>query len=395
MNERRPTPWGLTILLGSLTAFAPMSIDMYLPALPAIARDLKAPDADVQLTLASFFIGLAIGQAFYGPLSDRIGRRGPLVAGIAFYVAATVVCAFASSITALIGLRFVQALGGCAGVVMARAVVRDRFTHQESAHIYSMLILVMGIAPILAPLLGGWVMAVAGWRAIFWFLAVFGAIVGLVVFFTLTESRPPSVATQARLESAFRAYALLMGNRTVMGYVLTGSFSSAALFAYIAASPDLIINTFGVAPADFGWIFGINAAGFIAASQVNRVLLRRYDADRILRVANVATLCVAVVLVAAAISGIGGMWGVLVPIFFVMGSFGFTQPNTIAGAMSVDPLRAGTTSSLFGTTQFSAGALAAAVTSLLHDGSAIPMTGVILVGTALSTVSLRTLVLQR
>ena len=314
-----------------------MSIDMYLPSLPALAAALGTDAAAAQSTLAAFFLGLAAGQLFYGPLSDRVGRRGPILVGIAIYIAATVSCALAQSVDALTALRFVQALGGCAGVVIARAVVRDRFEVQDSARIYSLLMLVMGLAPILAPLLGGYVLALAGWRGIFWVLAIFGAAVGLAVFLALPESRPAAVAEQARRESVLGAYSALLRSRAFLGYILTGALSSAALFTYIACSPHLIIETFGFSPQSFGWVFGLNAFGLIAATQINRGLLSRWSARQILRLANLAGLGFAVLLLCGTISGFGGQWGVLVPLFLVLANLGFTQPNALAAAMSVHP----------------------------------------------------------
>ncbi|MGE4218157.1 MAG: multidrug effflux MFS transporter [Alphaproteobacteria bacterium] len=391
--HRDPSPsgrpyWVLVAILGALTAFAPMSIDMYLPSLPALAAALGTDAAAAQSTLAAFFLGLAIGQLFYGPLSDRLGRRGPLLAGIGLYIAATIACALAQSVDSLTVLRFVQALGGCAGVVIARAVVRDRFEVQDSARVYSLLMLVMGLAPILAPLLGGYVLALTGWRGIFWALAIFGAAVGLAVLGALPESRPAAVAAQARQESALRAYSALLRSRAFLGYILTGALSSAALFTYIACSPHLIIETFGFSPQSFGWVFGLNAFGLIAATQVNRLLLARRSARHILRCANLAGLGFAVLLFAGAASGIGGQWGVLVPLFLVLANLGFTQPNALASAMAVNPQRAGSASGLFGTFQFTLGAIASTVAGTLHDGSARPMALVIAVVLGLAVLAL-------
>ena len=203
MTDNRPdasrTPWGLVILLGALTAFAPMSIDMYLPSLPAIAEGLGASAAQAQGTVAAFLAGMAIGQFFYGPASDRLGRRGPILLGIAIYIAASAACAMATSIEMLTVSRFVQALGGCAGGVVVRAVVRDRFNHTETARMLSLLTLIMGLAPILAPILGGALLALGGWRLNFWALAVFGVACGLAAFLWLKESRSAETAAQACL----------------------------------------------------------------------------------------------------------------------------------------------------------------------------------------------------
>ncbi|MDP1962231.1 MAG: multidrug effflux MFS transporter, partial [Reyranella sp.] len=250
------TPWGLVILLGALTAFAPMSIDMYLPALPAIGKALGGTPEATQGTLAVFLAGMAIGQFLYGPASDRYGRRAPILVGVAVYVAASIWCALTQSMEGLIFARFVQALGGCAGAVVARAVVRDQFDHTETARVLSLLTLVMGVAPIVAPLLGGWVMVIAGWRGIFWTLALFGCLVGLAVFLRLRESRSEETAAQARSETPLKAYGQLLRNRRLIGYALAGALNGAVLFTYISSSPALVIETYGFSPQAFGWVFG-------------------------------------------------------------------------------------------------------------------------------------------
>ncbi|HYE44348.1 MAG TPA: Bcr/CflA family efflux MFS transporter, partial [Caulobacter sp.] len=214
-----PTPWGLVILLGAMTAFAPMSIDMYLPAQVAIAGSLGASQAQVELTLSTFLAGMAIGQFFYGSASDRFGRKTPVLVGCAVYVVASVICAVSNSIEALVGARFLQALGGCAGGVIARAIVRDNFDHRDTARILSLLMLVMGLAPILAPMAGSAVLAIADWRAIFWCLAAFGVAIALAVIFRLPESRSEETAAQARLENAFQAYAALLVQPRLIGYL--------------------------------------------------------------------------------------------------------------------------------------------------------------------------------
>jgi len=382
----------MIVLLGSLTAFGAMSIDIYLPALPAIAADFQAPAGGAQVTLATFFTGLAIGQFFYGPASDRWGRRWPLFGGVAVYIAASVWCALAPSLEMLAIARFFQALGGCAGPVIARAVVRDRFDHRSSARILSQLMLVMGLAPIIAPLAGGALVSVGGWRVIFWILAGFGAVIGASSFFSLTESRSAETHAQALGEHPFRAYLALLRQRALVGYCLSGALNGGALFAYITASPNLLIETYHIPPSRFGWVFGINALGLIAMSQVNASLLHRHTPEFILTRSRPITLAFACVLALAAFTGLGGMLGVLIPLFFVMSSFGLVGANTQAAGLSVDPLRAGSISALMGGSSFAVGALTAVVTGILtttwrHPG-AKPMAAVILFSIAGSSAAL-------
>jgi len=366
-------PWRLVLLLGAIIAFPPMAIDMYLPALPTIGTALRSSPEAAQQTVSAFFAGLAIGQFFYGSASDRLGRRGPLLTGIALFVLASALCAVATTMPMLLLGRVLQALGACGGIVISRAIVRDRFDHNHSAQVLSQLMLVMGLAPILAPLLGGWVLLVAGWRAIFWVLVAFGVAVGIAAFFLLPESRSDATAQRARAENPVGAYFRLLGQRRMIGYMLGGCLNSACLFTYIAASPGLLMGTYGVPVSQFGWFFGANAAGLIGASQLNRILLRRHTSDQVLAVLGVIAVIAAVALAIAAFTGLGGMWGVLVPLFFALASYGIMTGNTSAGALSVDPHRAGSASAIMGGASFGAGAAVSAITALFHDNSARPL----------------------
>jgi len=381
----------LILLLGALTASGPLSIDMYLPALPAIGRSLHATPAAMQQTVAAFFIGMAAGQLVYGPLSDRVGRRPPLLFGLILYAAASAGCALAQSEMWLIGLRVAQALAGCAGMVIARAIVRDRFHYNEVLHIFSLLSLVMGLAPILAPLLGGWLLAVAGWRWIFGLQAVFGGVAAVAAFMLLPESRSEATLQQARGEHPLQSYLALLRQPRLVGFVLTGAFSGAALFTYVAASPDILIGVFHVPPSQFGLFFGVNAFGLIGATQINARLARRVPFEVILQWANIAVFAAAVLLAIDAVTGFGGLWGVMVPMFLVMASFGFNQSNATVGALGVDPLRTGAISSLFGAASFAAGATAAAAAGAFRDGTARPMAFVIVGALLCAVVTLRTL----
>lgn len=389
-----PTPWGLVILLGALTAFAPMSIDMYLPSLPTLAAELGASAGQGQATVAAFLAGMAVGQLFYGPASDRIGRRKPILFGVVLYALATIACASAGSIEALTASRFVQALGGCAGAVVARAIVRDRFDHVETARVLSLLTLVMGLAPILAPLLGGLVLQVAGWRAIFWTLLAFGVVMALAVWFRLPESRSEAVAEQARSERPIASYLALLRSRRLVGYVLAGALNGATLFTYIASSPGLLIDTYGISPAHFGWVFGLNAAGMIAAGQINRILLRWRRPDEVLAVASLVAVLFGVLLCAALITGAGGRLGVLALLFVLLSTYGFMQGNTMAGALNADPLRAGSVSALMGAASFATGALASSLAGALHAPDGRSMGLIMLVSLAGSAAALHLMALR-
>ena len=387
-----PTPWGLVVMLGALTAIGALSTDMYLPSLPSISTDLHAAAGAGQATLASFFAGLAIGQLFYGPASDRWGRRWPLLVGMVLYIAASVVCAVAQNLEILIAARFLQGASGCAGQVISRAVIRDRFAHRQGAQVLSRLMLIMGIAPILAPLAGGALLGFGGWRTIFWVLSAFGLAMAVWLFVGLRETRSAATAAQARREHPLRAYLELLKKRVLLGYVLAGAFNSAALFAYLAASPGLLIQTYGIAPADFGWVFGINAIGLIGMSQVNAHLLRRHTPETILLRARPVSILFAVVLVVDAFTGWGGEIGVLAPLFMVIGSFGFVGANSQSSGLNVDPLRAGSISALMGGASFGSGALVSALTTALTsrfpNAGAKPMACVILLTILASSVAL-------
>ncbi|MFZ4604968.1 MAG: multidrug effflux MFS transporter [Caulobacter sp.] len=389
------TPWGLVFLLGSLTAFAPMSIDMYLPAFPTIGAALHASAGQQQATLAVFLFGMAIGQFLYGPASDRFGRRLPILVGVVVYVAASIACALAQGPEWLIAARFVQALGGCAGAVVARAVVRDLFDHTETARMLSLLTLIMGLAPILAPMSGAVVLQVLGWRAIFWVLAVFGALCGLAVFFLLRESRSEATAHQARSESPLRAYRVLVSNRRLIGYALGGGLNGALLFTYISSSSGLMIETYGFSPFLYTVVFACNAFVIIGAGQANRMLLRRISPDQVLARVSLAALGFGALLVLSALTGLGGKWLVLPLLFACLASYGLMAGNTMAGALSVDPKRAGSTSALMGGLSFAAGAFASWLGGVLHDGTARPMAAVMMVCLLGSSAALWGLALPR
>jgi DHA1 family bicyclomycin/chloramphenicol resistance-like MFS transporter len=387
------TPWGFVVLLGSLTAMGPLAIDMYLPSLPSIGADLEASASQTQSTVSAFLAGMAVGQFLWGPASDRFGRRTPILLGGLVYIAASAACALATSGSGLILARFVQALGACAGQVVSRAVVRDRFGHTETARMLSLLMLIMGLAPILAPLGGGLLLQFGGWRLIFGFMTLFGVAVTLAAFLRLKESRSEETAAHARSESPLQAYRALLRERRLVGYGLAGALNGATLFTYIASSPELLIQIYKIPAAAFGWVFGINAVAVIGANQLNRLLLRRTTPDAVLARSSLIAVVAAAALALAAVSGVGGAWTVLPLLFLVLGSYGFMGGNTMAGALSVDPRRAGSISALLGGAAFASGALASWAAGVLHDGTPRPMALVMLACLAGSALALRFLAL--
>lgn len=382
------------LILSALVGFAPMSIDMYLPALPALAQYFATDMASVEHTLASFFAGLTVGQILYGPIADKYGRKPPLYFGLTLYIAASAACALAPTIDSLIALRFLQALSGCAGMVVARAVVRDLYDRQESARVFSILLMVMGIAPIVAPLAGGYLLTWLGWRSIFWVLALFGTACLVAVKFGLPETIP---ANQPRiaLSAALGNYVGLLKDRRYLGYALSSGFGQAGMFAYISGSPFVFIELYGVPAHAYGWLFGMNAAGIVAFTQVNRKLLLRYDSDRVLDAGNLTGLVMCILLLIAAWTGVGRLVGIVVPLFFVVAMRGFTFPNASAGAMAPFPEKAGSASALLGSVQFAIAAVASAAVGFLHDGTAVPMAAVVCACGFVAFVSYRLLVPNR
>lgn len=364
------------LILGALTAFGSLSIDMYLPSFPAIAKDMHTSLSWVQLSLASFFIGLALGQIFYGPITDRYGRKKPLYVGLAIYTVASLVCAFTKSVEMLILFRFLQALGACSGLVIARAAVRDLFSQQDTAKVFSLLMLVMGVAPIVAPLLGGYISALLGWRAIFVLLALFSTVCLIAVAFIMPETHRPD--GRVRIQDSIKIFGRIFRDRHFMGYALSVSAAQAGMFAYVTGSSLVFIDIFGVPAEKFGWIFGANALGLIFFSQVNGRLLLRFGYEQILRKSLVALAAASILLAAMALLG-GGFWAILIPLFLYLATMGMVSPNSAAGAMATQKQSAGSASALLGTIQFSAAASASALVSKLDNGTMMPMVGTIAV----------------
>lgn len=385
----------LVILMGALAAMGPLAIDMYLPGMPAMGAALHASVAETEATVSAFLAGMAIGQLLYGPASDRLGRRGPLMVGVLLYVLASGACALAASPHLLIGARFLQAIGASAGGVVGRAVIRDRFDHSHTARMLSMLSLVVGMAPILAPILGGLCLSIGGWRLNFWAMAAFGVAIGVAAYALMEETLAPAARRHARSEHPALAYLALLRQRRLAGYLMAGGFNGATLFTYISTAPALLIRTYHIPAAQFGWVFGVNACGLVAGGQINRLMLRRRTPDEVVARAGVVAVGLGVLLLLSAYTGFGGALTVLPLLFCIVTVYPFVQGNTLAGALSVDPLRSGSTSALAGFASFAVGALVSAFTAVFADGTARPMATAMLAALAASSLSLRLVALPR
>ena len=364
---------GLILLLGLLTAFGPMSIDMYLPAFPAIAREFGVTIAAVQYTVAAYMGGLALGQLLYGPLADQYGRKPYLLAGLVLYALASVGCATSASVSSLIGWRVLQAVGGCAGAVLGFAIVRDEFAGNQAARIFSTMLLVMGVAPILAPTVGSMVVARTSWHLIFWVLAGLAALTSAAVALGLPETLPAARRNPQAVRRAFHTYGRLLGDRAFVGYALTSGLVLGAMFAYIAGSPFVFTQLYGLSTQQYGLLFGLNASGLIAASQLNNWLLRHHSFQQILRGVTWVALLAGLALLGLAGTGWGGLLGLEVPLFVVVSCVGLASPNATAGALQRHAAHAGSAASLLGTLSYSCGTLAALITSALADGTTRPM----------------------
>ena len=381
----------LTLVLGAVMATGPLALDMYLPALPTLEAEFAASTARVQHTVSAYLFGMGLGQLAFGPLTDRFGRKRPLLVGLGIFALASAGCALAHSIDSFALLRFAQALGGSAGMVVIRAVIRDRFDALQSAHVLSLMMLVMGVAPILAPLAGGLLLVKGSWHWIFWVLAAYALFCVAAVFLFLEESHPPD----ARAPSVGRALAgvlPLMRDRRFLGPDLVFMAAFGAFFAYLAAAPFVFIRFFSV-PADrFGWYFGANALGFITVSQLNRRLLAGRGPRRVLGWGVYLLGVAALLLLACALTGIAGFAGVFGALFLVVASLGLIASNASAVALAPFGDRAGGAASLLGASQALTGVVASAAVGWIHAQGAVPMAVVVAACAAISFVSYALLV---
>ncbi|MFB9334047.1 multidrug effflux MFS transporter [Actinoplanes octamycinicus] len=374
----------IVLVLGFLTALGPLTIDMYLPSLPAITTDLHAGAAAVQLTLTGTLLGLAFGQLLVGPLSDAMGRRVPLLAGIAVHVLASVLCVLAPNLAVLGTLRVIQGLGAAAAAVVAMAMVRDLFDGMAAARLFSRLMLVVGVAPILAPTIGGLVLNWASWRGVFVVLAVAGLAIMGAAALVLPETLPRERRRDGGVLGTVRDYGRLFTDRVYVGLILVAGLAMAALIAYVSGSSFVFQDEYQLSEQQFALIFASGAIGLIGATQCNVLLLRRWTAQRILAGSLLAGLGFGLLLLLTAATGLGGLLGVLVPLWLVLATVGLIMPNAPALALSRHGEAAGTAAALLGAVQFGVGALAAPLVGVLGVG-AVAMAIVVVAGMLAAT----------
>ncbi len=368
----------LIVTLATLGAMAPFSVDMYLPALPTLAKFFSASEAATERTLAAYFLGFAVGQMAIGPLADRFGRKRPLYGGLLLFIAASLGCALAPNILSMTILRFFQALGACAGAVIARAVVRDMFEPRDAAHIMSRIVLTIAIAPLIAPSIGGFVLVHFGWQSIFLALALAGIVALVAAVWRLREShRFEHARTSLHPFEIFKDYAILLKEPQFRRHAIASGIGSAGLFAWITGAPNVVITDFGVRPELFGLYFGLNALGIIVVSQLNARLLKSHDPQTLLPFAHIAQALAATILLLDAFFGFGGLFGILVPCVCYVSMNGALQPLSTALALAPHPRRAGLASAMMGTLQFSFAGIAAFAVSAAAAPSALHMSLVI------------------
>jgi DHA1 family bicyclomycin/chloramphenicol resistance-like MFS transporter len=370
-------PWQQFTLLGALSMFAPLSTDMYLPALPSVAHDLSASAAAVTLTLTASLIGLGAGQLLAGPVSDAFGRRRPVLAGLAIYTVASVACAVAPDVWTLAVMRLIQGTAGAAGIVIARAVVSDLYSGIAAARYFARLMIVMGLAPILAPVIGGQLLHFTDWRGVFLVLAGIGALLGLVSWRALGETLPPEARGGKGVSTMLGVLRMLARDRRFMGLTVCFAFCFGAVFSYISGSPFVLEDIFGLSPQLFGVLFGLNAVGLVTISQVSGHLVSRVGPQRLLTV-GVASITIAGIGLMVSVLAHGGLAPVEICFFLLISSFGMVAPNATALALAPYPHVAGSASALMGLTQFFLGAAVAPLVGIAGNHSALPTASLIL-----------------
>lgn len=382
----------LILLLGSLTALGPFSIDMYLPGFPAIAKDLNTTVLRVSLSLSSFFIGISAGQLLYGPLLDRFGRKKPLYIGLSIYILASAGCVFARSLDALIALRFMQAIGSCAAAVTSIAMVRDLFPVKENAKVFALLMLVVSVSPMVAPTIGGYVTVALGWHTVFIILMALGLLNLIGSWLWLPYSYQPDTSLSLKPIPIIKNFLSVVKEPQFYTYAFTGAFAFSGLFAYISGSPLVFIDIFKVSEEGYGWIFALLSVGLIGSSQVNTLMLRKYKSEQLILAALISQLAIVLFFLLGSINHWFGLVETIILLFLFLCCLGFTNPNTSALSLAPFSRNAGSASALMGAVQMGLGALASFGVSMFDVKSAIPM---VVIMTGATVVALLILLIGR
>ena len=374
----------LILILGSLTALGPFSIDMYLPGFEGIATDLNTTVAKVAMSLSSYFIGISAGQLLYGPLLDRFGRKKPLFIGLMVYILASLGCVYVTNIDTFIGLRFIQAIGSCAATVASVAMVRDLFPVKDIPKVFSMLMLVVGLSPMLAPTIGGYITADYGWHTVFFILMCMGIVILLAAQFGLPNTSVPDTTMSLKPKPILRNFKEVLQEPQFYTYALTGAMAFSGLFTYVAASPIVFMKIFEVGPKVYGWIFAFMSLSFIGSSQLNSLLLRKYSSQQLIFGALFCQSIVSIVFLILALNGWLGMYETIGMLFLFLACLGISNPNTAGLTMAPFTKNAGSASALMGAIQLGLGALASFFVGLFVINSIVPMVAIMVVSTLLA-----------
>lgn len=391
-DSKPPSHWPLTICLGLVAALAPLSIDMYLPSFSAIGDDFGASAAQVQLTLSVYILGFTLGQLAYGPLSDRYGRRPILLCGIGVYVAMSILCATSGDIESLTLYRFFQAIGGGAGTVLSRAIIRDRYEGVIMAKVMSLMLTIILFAPMIAPVFGGYLLIWLGWRSVFWALVIAGGLAIVVVLLGIKESLPPERRAQPGVGPVLRGYGTVLTNRNALGYILGGGVTFGALFAFLSGAPFVFIEFYGVAPEHLGFIFTLNVLGVMGGGWLNAKLVVTQGVREMMTIGVWLLFAGAILLFILIATNVFGVWGAIFGIVIFTLPLNLINANAAAGALEFFPNNAGTASAVVGAVRYGCGAVSGVCVGLLHDGTAMPMAWVILGCSAISVIFLVTII---
>lgn len=372
----------LILVLGSLTALGPFSIDMYLPGFSSIAKDLNTTVNNVSLSLSSYFIGISAGQLLYGPLLDRFGRKKPLYIGLLVYIVASILCAFVTNIDVFIGLRFIQAVGSCGASVAAMTMVRDLFPVKDTPKVFAKLMLVLGLSPMLAPTIGGYVIAALGWHTVFIILALMGFSVLAAVKFALPSQYKPDTSISLKPKPILNNFLKVLKEPQFYTFAFTGAVAFAGLFTYVASSPIIFMDIYKVDEKTYGWIFALLSVSFIGCSQINSIILKRFRGQQIIRTALITQLLIGTIFLIGVMYGLFNLYGIILLFFLHLGCLGFINPNTAGLALAPFSKNAGSASAMMGASQMILGSIASVAVGIFVKNSMVPVVLVLLAATA-------------